>query len=172
MTLKLKQLGFRHSATSCVSSYRLNRVQCTKVNNTISQPLANECGVPQGSILGPLLFICYANDMPFHLWYSRSFLYADDAAIIVNDMDTSNITRYLQEDLNTLKRWFGANRLCLNVKKTKSMLFSSSRSANRNAVCSLEIDGNLIECVDSFKYLSVEVQTPKFWESCNQSVNE
>ena len=114
-------------------------MQCTKLNDTISGPLANECGVPQGSILGPLLFICYVNDMPFHLFYSKCFLYADDTAIIVKGNDIANISHQLQTDLDLLKRWFDANRLCMNVKKTKSMLFSSSRSANLLAACNFII---------------------------------
>ena len=157
LSLKLRSLGFRLSSICWFESYLNNHTQCTKVNDTLSKPMINECGVPQGSILGPLLFICYVNDMPYHLTHSRAFLYADDAAIIVKNPSVDLITERLQCDLNKLKRWFDANKLCLNIKKTKSMLLSSNRSAKRDRECELKIDNANIESVNSFKYLGVHI---------------
>ena len=157
LIVKLQKLGIRLGSCAWVESYLCDRTQHTKVNNTLSGPLTNECGVPQGSILGPLLFICYVNDLSIHLNHTDAFMYADDTAIIARGKSHDSVHYSLQHDLNILKNWFDANRLCLNVDKTKSMIFSSKRNWNKDIILNLEVNHNAIEQVQHFKYLGVEV---------------
>ena len=89
----------------------------TKVNSSISSELNVDCGVPQGSILGPLLFIYYTNDLPLHLNHTQASIYADDTAIISFGNTILEIESKLQTDINTLHRWFDANKLSLNKSK-------------------------------------------------------
>ena len=86
------------------------------------------CGVPQGSILGPLLFICYVNDLQRYCLYSHPFVYADDTALLCIGDNPEIVERKLQADLNILSKWFVMNKLSMNVSQTKVMLFCSGCS--------------------------------------------
>ncbi len=83
LLLKLRHLGFKASVVSWFCSYLSNRQQCTRVNSSLSEVWQMSSGVPQVSILGPLLFISYINDLPGALTFSQSFIYADDTALLV-----------------------------------------------------------------------------------------
>ena len=76
-------------------------------------------GAPHGSILGPLLFICYINGFPPILKKSMAFLYPDDTAILMKGKNVSDITRDLNTEMRVLERWFIANTLAVNTTKTK-----------------------------------------------------
>ncbi len=125
---KLKLLGFKASTQSWFSSYLQTRSQSTKVGNTISDKSYISCGVPQGSILEPLLFLCYVNDLPFHLNSTLGFLYADDTALLVRGKDPIELQEKLNLELANVSRWFDANKLSMNISKTKLMHFRHYRN--------------------------------------------
>ncbi len=152
---KLRHYGFKMSAVSWVESYLCNRSQQTKVDNVLSDTVTVTCGVSQGSILGPLLFTLYVNDLPSIIDNGRCYLYADDTAIAVSDHRPEVLQRKLNQSLNLLASWFVKNKLSLNLKKCKYMIFGTSHQINVIGNLDILYSGVYIEKVNSFKYLGV-----------------
>ena len=84
------------------------------------------CGVPQGSILGPLLFILYINNLPNNLTNSKAILFADDTTIYMSSTNIVQLYESINRDLDSLSEWFRANRISLNSSKTHYMLFEQN----------------------------------------------
>ena len=101
-------------------------------NETRSDPGIVTCGVPQGSILGPLLFLCYVNDMPISI-KCKLLLYADDSVLIVSGSDPQTIADKLSEELESCRKWLMDNKLSLQLGKTEAIIFGSKRKL-RNVV--------------------------------------
>ena len=160
LLLKLRHLGFKYSAINWFKSYLTDRFQCTRVNGNLSEQRQMSSGVPQGSILGPLLFICYINDLPSYLNDCSVFIYADDTALLVKGKDVDVIQETLTNEFFTITKWFDANKLSVNQKKTNTMLFSGSRSKHKNKSLNVKVSRNseeTLEQVQNFKYLGVEL---------------
>ncbi len=121
----------------------------------MSSPGSVTCGVPQGSILGPLLFILYINNLPFVIKNCETFLYADDTAIIATGRDEVEITLKLNEAMNAASLWLNNNKLSLNVSKTKCMYIGTNARIARADFPSVSCMQEIIEEVDHFKYLGV-----------------
>ena len=123
---KMKHLGFSKEATLWFKSYLSNRKFKVHINKTFSESGNLLCGVPQGSILGPLLFLLYINDMP-QVIDCELLLYADDTCLISQHKDIHEIEIVLNKNLSTLCDWFVDNKLSIHFgeDKTKSTLFSS-----------------------------------------------
>ena len=105
-------------------SYLSQREQIFTVNGTDSSPGIINCGVPQGSILGPLLFLCYINDMPMSI-KCKLMLYADDSALLVSGKHPNVIAQTLSEELESCRNWLINNKLSLHLGKTESILFGT-----------------------------------------------
>ena len=123
------------------------------------------CGVLQGSILGPLLFICYINDRSNIMTYRQPFIYADNAALLCEGSTISDIKGKLLYDLQLLQQWFVTNKLCLNQDKTKVMLFCGKRSKMRNESLNLDYNGTTINQVNDFKYFGTTLDSHLMLES-------
>ena len=123
---KMLYLGFSTNVTNWFESYLSNRTFVVDVNRNISTAAKLTCGVPQGSILGPLLFLLYVNDMPQSI-KSNILLYADDSCIYFQHSDVKTIERQLNEDFSSLCHWFVNNKLSIHFgeDKTKSILFAN-----------------------------------------------
>ena len=116
--------------------------------------------MPQGSILGLLLFICYINDLPEYLEKASAFIYADDMALLVKGKNIDHIQNSLSSESNMICRWFNANRLSVNNTKSNVMLFSGARSRHKNGVVNIPVgagSSNYLNQVSSVKYLGVEL---------------
>ena len=95
------------------------------VNGSISKLAPITCGVSQGLILGPLLFLIYINDLSHVVMNTSMYLYADDTVLLSSDKCIHTCTDNMQRDLVIIAEWYYSNKLSLNIKTTKCMLFGS-----------------------------------------------
>ena len=135
---KLGAMGV--SDTSWFGSYLSGRTQCVEVDGVRSGFRGVTCGVPQGSILGPLLFLIYVNDMHRSVNCQLS-LYADDSALVFSHSDPSVIAERLGLELSNCKKWLIDNRLSLHVGKTECIIFGSDRKLKRVGSFTVSCDG-------------------------------
>ncbi len=168
--IKLKALGVKESSIQWFVSYLTGRTQYTQVDGVLSEPAPTNSGVPQGSILGPLLFVCYINDLPKFCGNLLPFIYADDTALLIRNEDITFITEELQNGLNIVTTWFQANKLGLNLSKTKSILFTSRRSPFRNFSLDIRSNDKQIESTDTFKYLGVTLDKHLTFETHAENI--
>ena len=124
---KLEHYGIRGLAKYWVCSYLENRRQYVCIKDSNSECLDVKCGVPQGSILGPALFILYVNDMCNVSKSLKSILFADDTNLFYAGKDLNEVCELVSRELNILHMWFQVNKLSLNVAKTNFMIFGNKR---------------------------------------------
>ena len=126
MLCKLEHYGICGCALEWFRSYLSDRKQYVSVNGSNSNLFSITCGVPQGSVLGPLLFLIYINDLPSASKKLTFYLFADDTNIYYESKDLSNLTKVVNKELRLLKKWLDANKLSLNIDKTNYIIFHSS----------------------------------------------
>ena len=138
---KLRSIGIKGSVWKWFECYLSSRVQCVAVNDSMSDVLPVLSGVPQGSILDPLPFIIYVNDLPSIVSYSKTFIFADDTKCSKSIMSDSD-HQLLQEDLNSLSQWSREWKLLFNESKFRLLQFRSSavRSVRTYNICGQNIE--------------------------------
>ena len=114
---KLELYGIKGQALNLLKSYLSNRHQKCQIGKFVSSERLIKCGVPQGSILGPLLFLLYINDLPECLKSTRPRLFADDTNLTASGPCITDIENAVNSDLQNLRNWLIANKLSLNVTK-------------------------------------------------------
>ena len=122
LLVKLRAYGVGEKAIDFLHSYLSGRKQRVKVNGVFSDWLPVYCGVPQGSLLGPLLFNVFINDLNFSVQLSAQRLYADDTTAYASNTDISALELSLNTGLEDLSSWFASNHLSVNSKKTQAMI--------------------------------------------------
>ena len=135
-------------------SYLSNRKQYVSVNNVYSKYGLVTCGVPQGSILGPLLFLCYINDMPISVT-CKLLLYADDSALLVRGKDANIIASILSENLSSCRKWLIDNKLSLHLGKTETIIFGTKQKLKNVKDFSVKCNKINIQKVKCVKYLGL-----------------
>ena len=156
---KLEHYGVRGIVLDWFRSYLTGRSQYVHIKNSNSNKLHLLHGVPQGSILGPLLFIIYINDLPGIGSIAKFILYADDANIIIKADSFEEIQSKLEILLEKLQSWVYSNGLKLNIKKTKYMIF-----ANRHKIdIDVKLNGIPIERSNCERFLGVLVDDSLSW---------
>jgi len=161
---KLLNYGIRGKALDWFESYLNNRFQYVNYKNTESNKQKIEYGVPQGSVLGPLLFILYINDLPTVLKHSKAIIFADDTTIYTSSNDKNVLYENMNIDLNNLATWFNSNKLSLNLDKTNSMLLNPKRfkSSDQNLNI-LQIDNHIIKPKTDIKFLGIIINEHLDW---------
>ena len=136
------------------ASYLSNRNQIVTINDNCSSPGLVSCGVPQGSILGPLLFLCYINDMCLSV-DCKLLLYADDSTLLVRGKFAEEIADILSKNLKSCSNWLVDNKLSLHLGKTEAILFGSKRRLKNSLNFQVKCNGIDIKNVTSVKYLGL-----------------
>ena len=130
------------------------RQQYVVFNRHCSSDETVSCGVTQGSILGPLLFLIYVNDMPNVSQLLFTLLFADDTNVFTSGKDVRQLIAILNNELTKIVEWLNVNKLSLNVKKTHDMVFSLSRNRIINDT-DIKIDRQMVARVACTKFLGV-----------------
>ena len=162
---KLSYYGISGRALKLLKSYLLDRKQYVVYNNCNSNVVDVTTGVPQGSILGTLLFSIFINDLIHVTEKTKCIMYADDTTIYFNleDFDPATIERDINSELEKINVWLKLNKLSLNVKKTKSVIFN--RKQNQIAEITLSINGEDIENVEHFNFLGMILDEKLSWKN-------
>ena len=164
---KMNIYGVRDSENLWYKNYLSDREQFVSINGIESGKQKMSCGVPQGSVLGPLLFLLFINDLPNATDF-LTLLFADDTTFQVSDTDPNKLFNIANSELEKASVWFSANKLTLNVKKTKFMLFSDKQFDIGNN--KLQIGGTTIEQIGThcqekyFKFVGHVLDDKMTWE--------
>lgn len=171
---KLENAGFRGDILIWLTSYLSDRQQRVKIGNTLSEFTHTNRGVPQGSILGPLFFLIFINDLCKLKLFGKMLTYADDTVLLYANSNLNDLTAQIESDLMEIETWFEANDLKLNLNKTKYIHFSLRKSevnlnlkyhssscnkTNHNCQC------HILQSVESIKYLGLNIDSNLKWKT-------
>lgn len=167
---KLHNMGVRGVALSWFESYLSNRKQYIEIENTKSDVKILKHGVPQGSVLGPLLFLVYVNDINTNN-DNNTLCFADDTTIFVSSANPHELFLKANESLNKAYDWFCANKLNLNTKKTNYMIISPHKW-NLNQNYALKLGNQSISQITSIKFLGINIDEKLNWTTHLSLVNK
>lgn len=160
---KIEYYGIRNKELQLIESYLQERTQITQVENSKSAPQNIHKGVPQGSILGPFLFLVYINDIPECLKSVNDeiILFADDTSLLFSDKNKDALAQRIKETIDRLSIWFHVNNLSLNVNKSKAICFSLRPSVSHEM--DVYFGSDKLENVSSTKFLGLEIDQKLQW---------
>ena len=151
---KLEHYGVRGIALNWFGNYITKHYQCVKYNNEVSEKKEISCGVPQGSILGPLLFLIYINDISYSSNLRSFVLFPDDTNLLISHKDSNTLMNQMNKELGKISTWLALDKLSLNLAKTHFTLFKSTRKKMESELI-LKINDTQISQVKHTKFLGV-----------------
>ncbi|MCP4485285.1 MAG: reverse transcriptase family protein, partial [Flavobacteriaceae bacterium] len=161
---KLEHYGIRGVALEWFRSYLTDRTQRVSVGGTLSNSNYNHHGVPQGSVLGPLLFLLYINDIPQSSKIMSFHLFADDTSLFYSNKNIDNLEETVNCELAKISDWLIANKLTLNVNKSNFMIIKPrQKKLPRNV--NLSLNSETLEESDCVKYLGVLIDKNLTWKN-------
>ena len=169
---KLKSIGVTSTHLAWFNSYLSSRCQKTVIGQASSSIRKVSVGVPQGSILGPLLFTIYINDLPTVLRNSTVTLFADDTALHCSSESAFGLRTMLNEDLVILAEWLHEHKLTLNVSKSKFILIGGPKKLSYFSEVALSINDRRLDRVNSYKYLGVIINKNLTWTDHIEKLGE
>ena len=178
---KLKHYGVSGNSLLWFNSYLKDRVQYVEFDGNKSKQVPVTTGVPQGSVLGPLLFIIYMNDIYCASDKFHAVLFADDSNLLSTlcsfdvtidpNCDRNLLSSNINAELHKIHTWLAINKLSLNVKKTKFMLFHHRQRNVESLVPYLQINGHELERVREFNFLGLTIDENVTWNAHIQKVS-
>lgn len=158
---KLDYLGIRGVAHSWIASYLSNRTQIVKIGSSISSPVTLTSSVPQGSVIGPLLYILYVNDFPNSIKNGLVTQFADDTSCLQSSQSLDNLVILTNTNLNKMSDWFKNNKLVLNSSKTATMMFNVPNECRNPINKQLSL---ALKCVEHTKFLGITIDVNFSWK--------
>ena len=170
---KLENYGIRGKALDLLKSYLTERKQYVLTGNCKSQIRSVSCGVPQGSVLGPLLFLMFINDLPNSCPLGKVRIFADDTSIFFHSDNIEDIILTTRNIMTQLTSWFDANKLTLNADKSSFTIFRSAKKIIPNIPDHIEFQGKRLMRTPHIKFLGIFLEENLNWtlqinEICNK----
>ena len=165
---KLDHYGFRGHSNKLIRSYLTGRSQFTFVNGKKSKIHYIETGVPQGSVLGPLFFILYINDIIYCINRGKMTLFADDTSLLLHHKKLNILKQQAENEIKNLYDWLISNKLTLNWDKTYFVIFHTKKKRIEN-LHELKVNAKIIKRMDSVVYLGMDIDQNLSW---NNHVNK
>ena len=167
---KLEHYGIHGAPLAWFKSYLYDRKQYVHINGTNSEISTVTCGVHQGSVLGPLLFLIYINDLPNISNKLKFYLFADDTNIYLESDDLINLEKIMNKELVKLYEWLSINRLSLNISKTNFVIFAPINK--QKATVTILINKVAIDEVQHVKYLGVLIDSQLMFKYHIEEMNK
>ena len=161
---KLNHYGIRGHAHDFIKSYLTNRSQYTYINGEQSKTDNITCGVPQGSVLGPVLFLIYVNDLYRSVNECLTRLFADDTCISTYNKDAAKLKQIAKRSFKLFANWCECNKLTINYDKTNFILFHAKNKKIPQDFDKIEIDEKIIKRVSTTKYLGIYLDEQLLWK--------
>ena len=168
LLMKMEKYGIRGTNLQWFKSYLANRSMRVKCISNITRQVEYstyhelEYGTPQGSCLGPLLFLIYINDLQNSILYSTTILFADDTTLLQGHQNLRYLKWSVEEDLKLMIDWFRANLLTINLDKTECLLFNKN-NCNSPLNLELELGTSIVKCTDQVKFLGLWIDNKLQW---------
>ena len=160
---KLEYYGIRGYALQWFKQYLTNRTQCVRLGYSLLDIKPISIGVPQGSVLGPILFLLYVNDLPQHIKNELCNMFADDTIIYSSGQSISDIQSKLQLAIvDSVIPWYESNRLAVDVEKSNVMLIGKKTHIRDNNL-NIYINNILVNKTNSTKYLGLFIDSTLSW---------